>query len=229
MPVRLATSNVPARAWVVGKSEPDLWASIRVEPAHTGRRPTRSFGHERYSSSHSKKVRPAVGRQICLTGCIGRAQKHRLESDGQQPATARQIKRETTQGENQRSLVGHWGRRYTTWIARDARAARGRRDFLTPPWNHPPARPIGLLTQITFWRNTMNGLTISLAVGASALLMTAASAAPLSADVLVLQQSNIQNVRMICNESGRCWRERDERRVIIGEPRESYGYAPRER
>ena len=75
----------------------------------------------------------------------------------------------------------------------------------------------------------MNGLAISLAVGASALFMTAASAAPLSADVSVVQQSNIQNVRMICNESGRCWRERDERRVIIGEPRESYGYAPRER
>ena len=39
---------------------------------------------------------------------------------------------------------------------------------------------------------------------------------------------NIQNVRMVCNENGRCWRERGERRVIIRE-RDSYGYAPRER
>ena len=75
----------------------------------------------------------------------------------------------------------------------------------------------------------MSSLATSLAVGASALFMTAASAAPLSADVSVRQESNIQNVRMICNENGRCWRERSEQRVIIGEPRDSYGYAPRER
>jgi hypothetical protein len=75
----------------------------------------------------------------------------------------------------------------------------------------------------------MNSLTISLAVGVGALFMTAASAAPLSADVSVQRESNIQNVRMVCNESGRCWRERGERRVIIREPGDSYGYAPAER
>jgi hypothetical protein len=76
----------------------------------------------------------------------------------------------------------------------------------------------------------MNRLMISLAaVGASALFTTAASAAPLSADVSASPGSNIQNVRMVCDENGRCWRERGERRVIIGEPRDSYGYAPRER
>jgi hypothetical protein len=75
----------------------------------------------------------------------------------------------------------------------------------------------------------MNKLAISLALGASALFMTAASAAPLSPDVSVVPAGNIQNVRMVCNENGRCWRERAERRVIIGEPREAYGYAPRER
>jgi len=41
----------------------------------------------------------------------------------------------------------------------------------------------------------MNNLAISLAVGASALFMTAASAAPLSADLSVVPESNIQNVR----------------------------------
>jgi hypothetical protein len=75
----------------------------------------------------------------------------------------------------------------------------------------------------------MNSLGISLAVGATALFTSVASAAPLSADVSVVPPSNVQNVRMVCNENGRCWRERGEGRVIIGEPRESYGYAPRER
>ena len=75
----------------------------------------------------------------------------------------------------------------------------------------------------------MKNLPIYLAVGASALLVTAASAAPLSAGVSVTPDSNIQNVRMVCNEDGRCWRERGERRVIIRDPSDSYGYAPRAR
>lgn len=73
----------------------------------------------------------------------------------------------------------------------------------------------------------MKTLTLALATGAAALFVTAASAAPLSIGP-VASDSNIQHVRMVCNESGRCWRERDERRVIIREPRDSYGYAPRE-
>ena len=75
----------------------------------------------------------------------------------------------------------------------------------------------------------MKNLAIYLAAGASALLVTAASAAPLSADVSVAPESHIQNVRMVCDEGGRCWRERGERRVIIREGGDSYGYAPRER
>lgn len=75
----------------------------------------------------------------------------------------------------------------------------------------------------------MNSLAISLAVGASTLFMTAASAAPLSPDVSSVPGSNIQNVRMVCNENGHCWRERGERRVIIREPGDAYGYARRER
>ncbi len=75
----------------------------------------------------------------------------------------------------------------------------------------------------------MNSLAISLAAGASALFMTAASAAPLFADVSSAPGSNIQNVRMVCDENDHCWRERGERRVIIREPGDAYGYAPRER
>ena len=72
----------------------------------------------------------------------------------------------------------------------------------------------------------MNKLVISFALGATALFATAATAAPLAVNPSVSPDSNIQNVRMVCNENGRCWRERGERRVII---RDSYGYAPRER
>ena len=75
----------------------------------------------------------------------------------------------------------------------------------------------------------MKNLAIYLAAGAGTLILTAASAAPLSADVSVAPESNIQNVRMVCNEDGRCWRERGERRVIIRDPGDSYGYAPRGR
>jgi hypothetical protein len=72
----------------------------------------------------------------------------------------------------------------------------------------------------------MKNFAIYLAAGASTLLMTAASAAPLSPNASVAPESNIQNVRMVCNEDGRCWRERGERRVIVRESRDSYGYAP---
>ena len=73
----------------------------------------------------------------------------------------------------------------------------------------------------------MNKLAISLVVGATALCATAATAAPLAVNRALVADGNVQNVRMVCDENGRCWRQRSERRVIL---RESYGYdAPRER
>jgi|SRR6267142_5744371 len=73
----------------------------------------------------------------------------------------------------------------------------------------------------------MNKIAISLALGASALFVTAATAAPLTVNRSVAPDSDVQNVRMVCDEYGRCWRQRDDRRAIV---RESYGYdAPRER
>jgi hypothetical protein len=72
----------------------------------------------------------------------------------------------------------------------------------------------------------MNKLALTL-IGASALFGTAAVAAPLTpAAKAVTPDSNLENVRMVCNEDGRCWRERSARRVIV---EDSYGYAPRER
>jgi hypothetical protein len=90
-----------------------------------------------------------------------------------------------------------------------------------------PCEPIGLLTQLLLERDIMKNLAIYLAAGASALLVTAASAAPLSPNASAAPESNIQNVRMVCNEAGQCWRERGERRVIVREHSDSYGYAPR--
>jgi hypothetical protein len=72
----------------------------------------------------------------------------------------------------------------------------------------------------------MKKLAICMALGVSALFVTTASAAPLSNGMTTLPDSNVQNVRMVCDENGRCWRQRGERRVII---RDSYDYAPRER
>ena len=92
-----------------------------------------------------------------------------------------------------------------------------------------PRRAYWLTDTITFWRNAMKAFAITLAAAASTLLATAASAAPLSANVSVAPESNIQNVRMVCDEVGRCWRERAERRVVIRDGRDDYGYAPRER
>jgi hypothetical protein len=85
---------------------------------------------------------------------------------------------------------------------------------------------VGLPTQLHLERDIMKNLAIYLAVGASALFMTAASAAPLSVGASVVPASDIQNVRMVCNRAGHCWRERGERRVIIRERHRSYGYAP---
>jgi hypothetical protein len=72
----------------------------------------------------------------------------------------------------------------------------------------------------------MKKVIISLALGAGALFATAASAAPLSHGLAVIPGNGIEQVRMVCNEEGRCWRERGARRVVV---EDSYGYAPRER
>ena len=54
----------------------------------------------------------------------------------------------------------------------------------------------------------MKKLAICMALGVSALFVTTASAAPLSNGMTTLPDSNVQNVRMVCDENGRCWRQR---------------------
>jgi hypothetical protein len=93
--------------------------------------------------------------------------------------------------------------------------------------NFPGYTPCGpLKEEFNKEEFNMNKVIISLALGAGALFATAASAAPLSNGLAVIPDNGIENVRMVCNEYGRCWRERSGRRVIV---EDSYGYAPRER
>ena len=69
-------------------------------------------------------------------------------------------------------------------------------------------------------------LIAAVALGTSALFATAASAAPLSNGIAAMPDNNIENVRLVCDEYGRCFRQRGPRRVVV---EDSYNYAPRER
>jgi hypothetical protein len=65
----------------------------------------------------------------------------------------------------------------------------------------------------------MNKFLISLMAGAGVLAATSAQAAPLSPVAPVID-NGIENVRMVCDQFGRCWRERGPRYVY----RDSYNY-----
>ncbi len=72
----------------------------------------------------------------------------------------------------------------------------------------------------------MKKLAVSLLVGAAALVAGSAQAAPLSPMAPTID-NGIENVRMVCDQFGRCWRERGRRTVYRNtynyyEP--SYGY-----
>ena len=72
----------------------------------------------------------------------------------------------------------------------------------------------------------MKNMVFSLAFGAGAIFASsAADAAPLTMGVTVLPNDNIENVRLVCDQFGRCYRTRGGRRVII---QQGYGggYAP---
>jgi hypothetical protein len=76
----------------------------------------------------------------------------------------------------------------------------------------------------------MKNVVISLALGVGALLSSGANAAPISVSPSLVPDSGIENVRLVCDEYGRCYRSRGSRRVIIHQGYgDSYNYAPRER
>ena len=74
----------------------------------------------------------------------------------------------------------------------------------------------------------MRNMVISLALGAGAIFASsAADAAPLTKGLAMLPNDNIENVRLVCDQYGQCYRTRGGRRVIIQrEYGDSYGYAP---
>ena len=68
----------------------------------------------------------------------------------------------------------------------------------------------------------MRTFAVSLFAGAAALVAgSAAQAAPLS-PVAPTLDSGIEKVRTVCDDFGRCWRDRGSRRVII--ERDAYNY-----
>jgi len=76
----------------------------------------------------------------------------------------------------------------------------------------------------------MKKLILPFVIGATALLASAASAAPLSNGLSVMPDNGIENVRLVCDDAGRCYRTRGERRVIVERDYgDSYNYAPRDR
>jgi hypothetical protein len=75
----------------------------------------------------------------------------------------------------------------------------------------------------------MKNLVLSIAVGVGAALSSGAHAAPLSTGPLALPDNGIENVRMVCDEYGRCYRTGGRRVVIQRDYGDSYNYAPRER
>lgn len=77
----------------------------------------------------------------------------------------------------------------------------------------------------------MKNVLISLAIGgAGALFASGANAAPLSVNPSMLLDNGIENVRLVCDDYGRCYRTRGGRRVVIQQYYgDSYNYVPRER
>ncbi len=69
-------------------------------------------------------------------------------------------------------------------------------------------------------------LAMTLLAGAAALSVGSANASDFYTSSGYLNSDLVQPVRMVCNESGRCYRTHGGSRVIV---RDSYGYAPRER
>ena len=71
----------------------------------------------------------------------------------------------------------------------------------------------------------MRYFTIALLAGAGALFASGAMAAPITNGISGAKTgSDIEHVRTVCDENGRCYRSRGARRVIVQE--DSHAYAP---
>ena len=72
----------------------------------------------------------------------------------------------------------------------------------------------------------MKMIAIGLLAGAGALLTGSANASDVYTSSEYTNPDLVQQVRMVCDDSGRCYRTRGGSRVVV---RDSYNYAPRER
>lgn len=72
----------------------------------------------------------------------------------------------------------------------------------------------------------MRSIAIGLLAGASALISGSANANDVYTSSEYTNSDLVQQVRMVCDEDGRCYRTRGGSRVIV---RDSYAYTPRER
>jgi hypothetical protein len=72
----------------------------------------------------------------------------------------------------------------------------------------------------------MKKLAIGLLAGVGALLAGSANATDIYTNSEYRSSDLVQQVRLICNEDGQCYRTRGGRRIIV---EDSYNYAPRER
>jgi hypothetical protein len=72
----------------------------------------------------------------------------------------------------------------------------------------------------------MRKIAIGLMAGAGALVAGSANASDIYTSSQYSNADLVQQVRMVCDEDGRCYRARGESRVIV---RDSYAYSPRER
>jgi hypothetical protein len=72
----------------------------------------------------------------------------------------------------------------------------------------------------------MRKIAIGLLAGAGALLTGSANASDIYTSSEYTNSDLIQQVRMVCDDNGRCYRTRGGSRVVV---RDSYAYAPRER
>jgi hypothetical protein len=72
----------------------------------------------------------------------------------------------------------------------------------------------------------MRKLAVTLLAGAGALFVGSANASDIYTSSEYSSPDLVQQVRMVCNEDGRCYRTRGGSRVIV---EDSYNYAPRER
>src|SRR5262245_27779185 len=77
-----------------------------------------------------------------------------------------------------------------------------------------------------YWRRRMKALAIALLAGAAALSAGSARASDVYVSDGYANPDLVQQVRLVCDEYGNCYRTRGGARVIV---RDSYNYAPRER